>query len=508
MKWIGQHIYDLVSRFRDDVYFENDLYIEGNVGIGTNFPEYPLEISITHAGSDDDKVALSLEPIKGGNQIIGDGVGILFKTSGAGLGDIGAVGAYIGSHRDNATDANTSTGLTFKVSQNDTAYDDAMTIDSDGNVGIGTTTPINTLDVNGSVGVYASVGPEKVTNGTFSGNATGWTVPSGWTYNSNAVDKDGAGTGVLEQDVGAIANEIYKVQFQISNHSAAWVYAQVGGAHNQDGLISNDGGSVTADGIYTEYITATNTGNLQIKVTGSSRFTIDNISVKKVGSKAANHVAMWVDDTGQWDGNASGNAGLHIRTEKADGHHVIGDKVGIGTFNPATLLHVQENPGDSGTLVTFSNTHDDPGGAGETILELAFPSVSDGTDSNFILFSDGNTAEMGVIKASNATVVVDSYSDYRIKNTIATLTGGLDKVNALRPVTFKYNTDPGDATHEGFIAHEVQEQIPYAVRGAKDAVKDDGSVKAQSFCVYQLIPQLVSAIKELSDKVAVLEARE
>ena len=174
-----------------------------------------------------------------------------------------------------------------------------------------------------------------------------------------------------------------------------------------------------------------------------------------------------------------------------------------GTTNLVSL-DVVGDPGDNGTIVSFTNSHatvDDH----DNILKLRFSGDADASEGNFILFGDGDTAEMGVIKANSATVVVDSYSDYRIKNTIATLSGGLAKVDALRPVTFKYNTDSRNATHEGFIAHEVQEQIPYAVRGAKDAVNDDGSIKKQSFCIYQLIPQMVSAIQELSAKVEALE---
>ena len=178
--------------------------------------------------------------------------------------------------------------------------------------------------------------------------------------------------------------------------------------------------------------------------------------------------------------------------------------VGIGKTNPGEKFNVTGDASGGTALVQFENTHDSVVD-NDHVLMLAFGGDAGVTEGNFIIFRDNDTAEMGVIKANSATVVVDSYSDYRIKNTIATLSGGLTRVNALRPVTFKYNTDSGNATHEGFIAHEVQEHVPYAVRGAKDAVKDDGSVKAQSFCIYQLIPQLVSAIQELSAKVTALE---
>jgi hypothetical protein len=167
-------------------------------------------------------------------------------------------------------------------------------------------------------------------------------------------------------------------------------------------------------------------------------------------------------------------------------------------------LTVLDDPGNNGTVCVIKNSHstvDDD----DNILSLSFSQDNTATDGHFILFGDANTAEMAVVKASSGTAVLDTFSDYRLKDNITSLTGGLTKINALNPVTFQYKSDLGNATHEGFIAHEVQAQIPYAVRGVKDAVKDDGSVRAQSFCVYQLIPQMVSAIKELSEKVTALE---
>ena len=182
--------------------------------------------------------------------------------------------------------------------------------------------------------------------------------------------------------------------------------------------------------------------------------------------------------------------------------------VGIGTGDPSALLHIVGDPGDDGDLALFQNSRDDVDDD-DNILVLSFSGDADVTsgtgEGHFIKFRDSDTSEMGVIRGNNSTVVVDAYSDYRLKNSITTLDGGLNRVNQLRPVNFIYNTDSNDKIHEGFIAHEVQEHIPYAVRGEKDAVKDDGSIKSQSFCVYNLIPQLVSAIQELSAKVEALE---
>ena len=222
--------------------------------------------------------------------------------------------------------------------------------------------------------------------------------------------------------------------------------------------------------------------------------------------------AIWCEGDGTFDADYNGgeivfataNSENAIATAQERMRIDETGKVGIGKTDPGEKFNVTGDASGGTALVQFENTHSSVVD-NDHVLMLAFSGQANAAEGNFIIFRDNDTDEMGVIKAADGSVVVDAYSDYRIKNTIATLSGGLTRVNALRPVTFKYNTDSGNATHEGFIAHEVQEHVPYAVRGAKDAVRDDGSIKSQSFCIYQLIPQLVSAIQELSAKVTALE---
>lgn len=62
-------------------------------------------------------------------------------------------------------------------------------------------------------------GPELVTNGTFSGNATGWTLATGWTYTNNTISHSAAGTGTAAQLVsGFTVSAMYQVIVQqVSN---------------------------------------------------------------------------------------------------------------------------------------------------------------------------------------------------------------------------------------------------------------------------------------------------
>ena len=117
----------------------------GNVGIGTDSPDAPLHIN-TQIGSSggsastvDYPLVISQEDI--GNtvdQVIGAGVGVLFKNA---TNSSSEIGSAIASMRASTSDGNTSNELAFFISDNDTTLDEVVRIDVDGNIGIGTDNP-------------------------------------------------------------------------------------------------------------------------------------------------------------------------------------------------------------------------------------------------------------------------------------------------------------------------------------------------------------------------------
>ena len=124
-----------------------------------------------------------------------------------------------------------------------------------------------------------------------------------------------------------------------------------------------------------------------------------------------------------------------------------------------------------------------------------------------------NGTAIGTITQSGTTgVSYNTSSDYRLKNTIAPMTGALAKVASLKPVTYKWNADNSDG--EGFIAHELAEVCPHAVTGEKDAVDADGKPQYQGIDTSFLVATLTAAIQELKAivdaqalKIAALEAK-
>jgi hypothetical protein len=127
------------------------------------------------------------------------------------------------------------------------------------------------------------------------------------------------------------------------------------------------------------------------------------------------------------------------------------------------------------------------------------------------LYNSSGT-NVGNVIVSASTTAYNTSSDYRLKNTIAPMTGALAKVALLKPCTYKWNADGSDG--QGFIAHELQEVVEGCVTGAKDAIDADGNPVHQGVDTSFLVATLTAAIQEqqalitsLTDRIAALEAR-
>jgi len=116
-----------------------------------------------------------------------------------------------------------------------------------------------------------------------------------------------------------------------------------------------------------------------------------------------------------------------------------------------------------------------------------------------------DTTTVGSIDVTTTATSYVTSSDYRLKNTIAPMTGALAKVAALKPVTYKWNADGSDG--EGFIAHELAEVVPQCVTGEKDAVDADGNNKYQGIDTSFLVATLTAAIQEQQALITQLTAR-
>ena len=139
--------------------------------------------------------------------------------------------------------------------------------------------------------------------------------------------------------------------------------------------------------------------------------------------------------------------------------------------------------------------------------------INNGGTYRYIVFNAGaGGTQTGYIESNGTTTSYVTSSDYRLKENIAPMTGALNTVAQLKPVTYNWKVDGSDG--QGFIAHELQAVVPDCVTGEKDAVNEDGSIKPQGIDTSFLVATLTAAIQEqqvmieeLKTKVAALEAK-
>ena len=183
--------------------------------------------------------------------------------------------------------------------------------------------------------------------------------------------------------------------------------------------------------------------------------------------------------------------------------------VGIGTTSGNARLYVEANA-SLVDPVTVSNTNTT-------------------ASSQYAIVFVRNGVVRGSIQTTNTATSYNTSSDYRLKENVTDMTGATDRLKQLNPVRFNFIAD-ADTTVDGFLAHEVQDVVPEAITGTKDAMRDeeyevtpavlddDGNeitpavMGTRSVPHYQgidqskLVPLLVATIQELEARIAALEA--
>jgi hypothetical protein len=120
--------------------------------------------------------------------------------------------------------------------------------------------------------------------------------------------------------------------------------------------------------------------------------------------------------------------------------------------------------------------------------------------------------QVGTITCSATNTAYNTTSDYRLKENVEDLAGGLDRVMLMRPVSFDWKVSGQPS--RGFLAHELEPVEPDAVTGIKDGMMqnradpDGPDVPAYqqvdlSFC----IPDMVAAMQEIKQALDAALAR-
>ena len=123
-------------------------------------------------------------------------------------------------------------------------------------------------------------------------------------------------------------------------------------------------------------------------------------------------------------------------------------------------------------------------------------------DSHYQTFNPNG--QVGSIQTSGSATSFNTSSDYRLKENQVAIADGITRLKNLKPYRFNFKVDP-DTTVDGFFAHEVSSIVPEAISGEKDAVDENGDIKAQGIDQAKLVPLLTAAIIELEARVKTLE---
>ena len=214
-----------------------------------------------------------------------------------------------------------------------------------------------------------------------------------------------------------------------------------------------------------------------------------------------------------WQDNGANSSLLSLQCFPS-GARITSGRTGTGAFQPLIFEAVGQECGRINTAATWvigpeysrnylvrQAIHFEGGG---TRFGTLYSPRAD--DTVAIGFSNSAGGLVGSIQTSPSATSYYTTSDYRVKYDVEDMDGrwALASILMMRPRTFKMVMD--DSTHDGFIAHELQEVAPLAVSGEKDAVMPDSNgaaplMKLQGVDSSKLVARMVCAMQEMDRKI-------
>jgi putative lipoic acid-binding regulatory protein len=505
----------------------------GNVGIGTTSPAYLLDVN-----EDDNVLAF---------RVTGGGGGAPIASF---VRDVGATGSSVNINAQSnfpqiqfANTGNTfsiggDTSGNFKISDNTAiGTNDRITINNTGNVGIGTTSPSNKLDVNGIIEADKLILPTAGTAGagTVTTPAGKLDVRSDSTWSNSAIVARGTTNqnpvlAFYRPSGGAATSYPWWLEangstFQIKTGSAA----NIGSESVSTKVTINNSGDVgigtTSPAAKLEVNgTSLLRGLVNITTSGEMlRLNDTNSSGNPYMSfyqSGARRSFIQHNDSGDYLKLASEYGGISFFTGTGGTSTqkmtiLSGGDVGIGTTSPGSRLSVIdastgrtwsdyfatvatfERNSDSNINIVSSNTGNGAIWFGDTssMVRGRIRYAHNGDEMSFwvsaapraTLDSSGNLAITGTLSQN---------SDIVLKENVEDIDGALEKVKQLRGVEFNMIGD--DKKQLGVIAQEVEKVLPELV-----TEKDD----IRSVAYGNIAAVLIEAIKEQQNQIENLESR-
>ena len=397
-----------------------------------------------------------------------------------------------------------------------------------GNVGIGTTSPSEKLDVNGTVNLTnlkiatAQGSDGQVLTSTGSGIAwedvsgglptTGGTMTGDLRFNNNVYARFGStGTGdliighvdfgspystILENGSGDLKIQATNLLLESAN-GETYVDCNFNGSvdlyYNNSKKFEtiNTGVSTTGNSIITGDVginTTSPDGFLHIDGMTSSKAAIvveaagtaDNVIMEMQNNGAAKRMTLQYDNS---------NINFNI-TDRNDDPIITfreSGNIGIGLETPTSALEM------SGSLDNTSSK----------LLRLTRSNQGSSPAKAVGFYS--NSGERGSITVSNFATAYNTSSDYRLKENVVPIEDGINRLMSLKPCRFNFISE--EQIVDGFIAHEAQDIVPEAISGEKDQIDEDGNEVYQGIDQAKLVPLLTAALQEAIKRIEILEQK-
>jgi hypothetical protein len=352
-------------------------------------------------------------------------------------------------------DSSTYASIIFATTTTST-YAERMRITSEGNVGIGTSSPATKLNIENagacqlqmaySSTIFGRVGRLSSGNYEFSSYENGGSLLFGTTTSNGSTTER-----MRINSSGNVGIGVTNPTHSLHVLQGLRMTAQGGDLYSIDGALSYYS---STNGVYLNGPGAN--GWLRLNAGG--------------GENDVNSINIF----------GSANARIEFRTANTERMRITSDGSLLinGTTQPVNTYK---------QVITFS------GGSGGVGGALLINDVDGGNYFPAVHFrKDG--AQRGDINVSTGGTQYNSVSDYRLKENIAPMIGALAKVAQLKPVTYKWKEN--DLNGQGFIAHELAEVVPDCVTGEKDALDEDGNPKYQGVDTSFLVATLTAAIQE------------
>lgn len=399
-------------------------------------------------------------------------------------------------------------------------------MDGNGNVGIGTASPSNTLEVNGIIKVtnysgYLTLG--KMDNVDEGGeirlggaNAYSSWVQDVWastmrfttTNQTSQVRMFDGGTGSMGLYVqGNVGIGIVTPQNKLDVEGGAVIGATYSGtnAAPADGLLieGNVGIGTTSPGnkLHVEYSntgTTIQTSSPPIVVRNNTTTSGALTSIRFVGSTSAgaSYPTGYIG-TYNTPGAGLASGAIYFAPVTTAGNLseamriTANGNVGIGTTNPGVRrLDVVSSSGSGATVNGSNFAMSLQFGGGGAEYGIAFAPKNANPVNMYFCHTDGTT--VGSITSTNVATVYNTTSDIRLKKNINTSLQGLNDLMKLNIVEYNFTSDENQKLYHGFIAQELYKILPEAVWvGGDDPRKNPWQVDYS-----RLTPLLAKAIQE------------